>query len=63
MPEEGTSHGPIYITRGMKAMCDCGTAPKGNYLNNVEDHVVIFCPEQQPLLNANDQTTDTVFGF
>lgn len=63
MPEEGTSHGPIYITRGMKAMCDCGTAPKGNYLNIVVDHGVIVGPEQQPLLNANDHTTDTVIGF
>lgn len=63
MSGEGTSHGPIYITRGMKAMCDCGTAPKGNYLNIVEDHGVITGPEQQPLLNANDHTTDTVIGF
>ena len=63
MPEEGTSHGPIYITRGMKAMCDCGTAPKGNYLNIVVDHGVVVGPEQQPLLNANDHTTDTVIGF
>lgn len=63
MPDEETSHGPIYITRGMKAMCDCGTAPKGNYLNIVVDHGVIVGPEQQPLLNANDHTTDTVIGF
>lgn len=63
MSEEGTSHGPIYITRGMKAMCDCGTAPKGNYLNIVVDHGVVVGPEQQPLLNANDHTTDTVIGF
>lgn len=63
MPEEGTSHGPIYITRGMKAMCDCGTAPKGNYLNIAVDHGVVVGPEQQPLLNANDHTTDTVIGF
>lgn len=63
MSGEGTSHGPIYITRGMKAMCNCGTAPKGNYLNIVVDHGVITGPEQQPLLNANDHTTDTVIGF
>lgn len=63
MLEEGTSHGPIYITRGMKAMCDCGTAPKGNYLNIVVDHGVIVGTDQQPLLNANDHTTDTVIGF
>ena len=63
MSGEGTSHGPIYITRGMKAMCDCGTAPRGNYLNIVVDHGVITGPEQQPLLNANDHTTDTVIGF
>lgn len=63
MPEEGTSHGPMYITRGMKAMCKCGTAPKGNYLNIVVDHGVIAGPEQQPVLNTNDHTTATVIGF
>ncbi|MFR4977297.1 MAG: PAAR-like protein [Butyricicoccus sp.] len=55
--------GPIYITRGMKAMCDCGTAPRGQYLNIVKDHGVICGPEQQPALNTNDHTTDTVIGF
>lgn len=63
MGREGTAHGPMYVTRGMKAMCNCGTAPKGNYLNIVVDHGVVVGPEQQPLLNANDHTTDTVIGF
>lgn len=63
MGGEGTAHGPMYVTRGMKAMCNCGTAPKGNYLNIVVDHGVVVGPEQQPLLNANDHTTDTVIGF
>lgn len=63
MAGEETAHGPMYVTRGMKAMCNCGTAPKGNYLNIVVDHGVVVGPEQQPLLNANDHTTDTVIGF
>lgn len=63
MVGEETAHGPMYVTRGMKAMCNCGTAPKGNYLNIVEDHGVVVGPDQQPLLNANDHTTDTVIGF
>lgn len=63
MSGDGTAHGPMYITRGMKAMCQCGTAPKGNYLNIVTDHGVIAGPDQQPVLNTNDHTTDTVIGF
>lgn len=63
MSGDGAVHGPMYITRGMKAMCKCGTAPKGNYLNIVEDHGVIAGPDQQPVLNTNDHTTDTVIGF
>lgn len=55
--------GPIYVTRGMKAQCSCGTAPKGQYLNIVQDHGVIAGAEQQPVLNTNDHTTKTVIGF
>ena len=58
-----TGEGPIYVTRGMKAQCNCGTAPKGQYLNIVVDHGVVTGPDQQPVLNTNDHTTDTVIGF
>lgn len=57
------AEGPIYVTRGMKAQCSCGTAPKGQYLNIVIDHGVVTGPEQQPVLNTNDHTIDTVIGF
>lgn len=53
----------FFITRGMKAVCSCGTAPKGQYLNIREDHGVVTGPEQQPVLNTNDHTIDTVIGF
>lgn len=55
--------GPIYVTRGMKAMCNCGTAPKGQYLNVVKDHGVVAGPQEQPVLNTNDHTIDNVIGF
>ena len=58
-----TGEGPIYVTRGMKAQCSCGTAPKGQYLNIVVDHGVVAGAEQQPVLNTNDHTPDTVIGF
>lgn len=59
---EGTG-GPIYVTRGMKAQCSCGTAPKGQYLNVVKDHGVVAGADQQPVLNTNDHTKDTILGF
>lgn len=58
-----TAEGPIYVTRGMKAQCSCGTAPKGQYLNINVDHGVVTGPDQQPVLNTNDHTADTVIGF
>ncbi len=58
-----TTHGPIYITRGMKAQCSCGTAPKGQYLNIRVDHGVVAGADQQPVLNTNDHTEDTVLSF
>lgn len=57
----GSEKGPIYITRGMKSMCEFGSAPKGNYLNIVKDHGVLS--GEEPLLNANDHTSDTIVGY
>lgn len=59
--DQESEQGPIYITRGMKSECSCGTAPKGNYLNIVVDHGVLV--GEQPLLNANDHTSDTIVGY
>lgn len=58
-----TTNGPIYITRGMKAQCSCGTAPKGQYLNICKDHGVVAGPDEQPVLNTNDHTEDTILSF
>ena len=57
------TNGPIYVTRGMKAKCSCSTAPKGQYLNIRVDHGVVAGADQQPVLNTNDHTKDTVFSF
>lgn len=55
--------GPIYITRGMKAKCNCSTAPQGQYLNIRVDHGVVAGADQQPVLNTNDHTKDTILSF